>query len=171
MSVPVDPSLEDIASPQKSDVSCCSDTNSSFSRNRYNLRNRGPATFCFMAERECPICLSDVFEKPVVVNCGHTFCGKCIRLSMIKFKNCPICNQILIRSLFLWDTSYTKRLTRKRSPVRPYTRTQMDISVKAKQIKQEKDAIAVLEQDMSDRKVYTSCVASGPNNDPQRTRL
>ncbi|XP_058464833.1 E3 ubiquitin-protein ligase RNF170-like [Malaya genurostris] len=152
MSVPVDPSLENVASPQKSDASCCSDANSCFSRNRYNLRNRDPANFCSVAERECPICLSDVFEKPVVVNCGHMFCGKCIRLSMIKFKNCPICNQKLIRSLFLWDTSYTERLTRKRNPVRPYTRTRMAKNVKAKQIKQEKNANAV-EQDTADRNI------------------
>lgn len=75
--------------------------------------------FTALAEKECPICLSDVFEKPVVVNCGHTFCDSCIQSAMVKHKSCPICNQVLIESLFLSDTSYTRKLTRKnRSPVR-----------------------------------------------------
>lgn len=79
----------------------------------------GPPIFTALAEKECPICLSEVFEKPVVVNCGHTFCDQCIRLAMAKHKSCPLCNQVLIESLFLSDTSYTRKLTRKnRSPDR-----------------------------------------------------
>ncbi|XP_055626592.1 E3 ubiquitin-protein ligase RNF114-like [Toxorhynchites rutilus septentrionalis] len=95
------------------DIDASSSEENSFIQScRYNLRNRGPAKFVTMVERECPICLSKVFEKPVVVNCGHTFCDKCIKLLLEKYKNCPICNQVLIKALFLCDTSYTIRLTR-----------------------------------------------------------
>ncbi|XP_021698281.1 probable E3 ubiquitin protein ligase DRIPH [Aedes aegypti] len=84
-------------------ISCC----------RYNLRNRGSTMFTVLTESECPICLSDVFDKPVVVNCGHTFCGKCIRTTMAKYKNCPMCNQVLIEPLFLSDLRFTRKLTNK----------------------------------------------------------
>uniref|UniRef100_A0A1Q3EVS5 Putative ring finger n=1 Tax=Culex tarsalis TaxID=7177 RepID=A0A1Q3EVS5_CULTA len=87
---------------------------------RYNLRNRGPAPFAKMAEQECPICLSSVYEAPVVLNCEHTICGPCVKRLLVKYKTCPICNTVLIRQLFLNDTSYTRKLTtRNRSPVKP----------------------------------------------------
>uniref|UniRef100_A0A8D8C2T3 (northern house mosquito) hypothetical protein n=1 Tax=Culex pipiens TaxID=7175 RepID=A0A8D8C2T3_CULPI len=91
---------------------------------RYNLRNRGPAPFAKMAEQECPICFSSVYEAPVVLNCEHTICGPCTKKVLAKYKNCPICNTVLIRALFLNDTSYTRKLTkRNRSPVKPTTRS------------------------------------------------
>ncbi|XP_058830205.1 E3 ubiquitin-protein ligase RNF166-like [Topomyia yanbarensis] len=171
MSFPADPDQEEIVvSSRKSDTSCCSD---SLSRNRYNLRNRGPATFLLMAERECPICLSEVFEKPVIVNCGHTFCGKCIRLSLGKFKNCPICNQILIEQLFLNDTSYTKRLTIKdRSPLPTYPRqSKRNTTVNPKISKQGNDALAE-NQITPKRKAHPPKVASEPiGNMFKRTRF
>lgn len=107
-------------------------TSDSISYCRYNLRNRGKLQWDFsmsvvhlhfnvdfsgstmftaLAESECPICLSDVFDKPVVVNCGHTFCRECIRSSMAKYKNCPMCNQVLIEALFLSDLRFTRKLS------------------------------------------------------------
>lgn len=110
--------------PPVRNASTLSSTSISVPSSRYNLRNRGPAPFTKMAERECPICLSSVYVAPVVLNCEHTICGPCVKAVMAKFKNCPICNKVLIRSLFLTDTSYTRKLTvRNRSPVKSVSRT------------------------------------------------
>lgn len=108
--------------PSARKISASSSTSLAAPSCRYNLRNRGPAPFAKMAEQECPICFSSVYEAPVVLNCEHTICGPCVKRLLVKYKTCPICNTILIRQLFLNDTSYTRKLTkRNRSPVKPVT--------------------------------------------------
>lgn len=95
-----------------------------FSSTMLSFRDTGPAPFAKMAEQECPICFSSVYEAPVVLNCEHTICGPCTKKVLAKYKHCPICNTVLIRALFLNDTSYTRKLTkRNRSPVKPTTRS------------------------------------------------
>ncbi|XP_062550416.1 E3 ubiquitin-protein ligase rnf8-like [Armigeres subalbatus] len=98
----------------ETDVLCCSESPIFVSCCRYNLRNRGSTTFTVLTEPECPICLTELFDKPVIVNCGHTFCEKCIRETMVKYKNCPLCNQVLIASLFLSDKRFTQQLINKK---------------------------------------------------------
>lgn len=38
----------------------------------------------------CSICM-DKLENPVMIECTHTFCGKCIFTWILKNKNCPFC--------------------------------------------------------------------------------
>lgn len=40
----------------------------------------------------CPICML-VFYKPVITNCGHTFCHECLRKSVDKYACCPMCRE------------------------------------------------------------------------------
>lgn len=38
----------------------------------------------------CPICL-EIFDTPVSIACGHTFCKSCISISIRKKERCPTC--------------------------------------------------------------------------------
>ncbi|CAD8136223.1 unnamed protein product [Paramecium octaurelia] len=40
----------------------------------------------------CVICLQ-IFYKPIITQCGHNFCGKCISEWMMKKKQCPYCRK------------------------------------------------------------------------------
>ena len=51
-----------------------------------------------LKELECPICL-DIFKNPLIDNCGHTFCKKCIEKFLLNDKNCPF-SKNLIKNLF-----------------------------------------------------------------------
>lgn len=42
----------------------------------------------------CPICL-DYFSDPIVTNCNHKFCSKCIKKWSRKKTTCPICRNEL----------------------------------------------------------------------------
>ncbi|CAK72762.1 unnamed protein product (macronuclear) [Paramecium tetraurelia] len=44
------------------------------------------------SEYMCVICLQ-VFYKPIITQCGHNFCGKCISEWMQKKKQCPYCRK------------------------------------------------------------------------------
>ena len=39
---------------------------------------------------ECSVCL-DIFELPIVLVCGHTFCKKCVELQKQYSNKCPTC--------------------------------------------------------------------------------
>ena len=39
---------------------------------------------------KCTIC-TDIFEKPTVTNCGHTFCKHCIEQWKNQNEKCPLC--------------------------------------------------------------------------------
>ena len=39
---------------------------------------------------ECAVCL-DIFDDPVTITCGHTFCRGCIRCGYNQ--NCPLCKK------------------------------------------------------------------------------
>ena len=41
-------------------------------------------------ELECPICI-ELYELPIVLVCGHTFCRKCLETHKSVSKTCPIC--------------------------------------------------------------------------------
>ncbi|XP_055610165.1 E3 ubiquitin-protein ligase rnf8-B-like isoform X2 [Uranotaenia lowii] len=125
--------------------------NLSTSSCRYNLRNRGPPTFTQLVEQECPICLSEVFIKPVVINCGHTFCGSCIRQVLTRYKNCPICNQLMIQELFLNDTSYTRDLARKQNKAVVTTKLPPSNKLKKDKIIKQKNSVSVVETRKSNR--------------------
>lgn len=40
----------------------------------------------------CQIC-KEVFQGPVSVSCGHSFCSQCIRGSLVHLKKCPSCGE------------------------------------------------------------------------------
>ena len=41
---------------------------------------------------ECPICHEKYMEKPMELQCGHSFCGTCITTWIEQFDDrCPIC--------------------------------------------------------------------------------
>lgn len=48
------------------------------------------------AENNCPFCF-DTLKRPVSINCGHVFCGECMRTYIQKekknFMDCPICRR------------------------------------------------------------------------------
>lgn len=45
-----------------------------------------------ITDMECPICLSVIENTHVVPNCGHRFCGDCIKKSLRTCNNeCPSC--------------------------------------------------------------------------------
>lgn len=67
-------------------------------------------------EFQCPICL-DVLQKPVKTVCGHGFCERCLRLSVIAMldrsecASCPLCRQSLrTDDDVVWDHSVTVRM-------------------------------------------------------------
>ena len=45
-------------------------------------------------EFECPICI-DIFELPIVLCCGHTFCKKCLEIHKENSNKCPICRNYI----------------------------------------------------------------------------
>ena len=44
---------------------------------------------------DCSIC-NDIFENPFVINCGHTFCEKCINKWREEKDDCPLCRSDII---------------------------------------------------------------------------
>ena len=40
---------------------------------------------------ECAICM-DIFDDPISLSCGHTFCRTC--LCDMREKKCPLCNKV-----------------------------------------------------------------------------
>ena len=44
---------------------------------------------------QCIIC-NDIFEIPLVTNCGHTFCKKCIEEWRKQSEKCPICRSDIV---------------------------------------------------------------------------
>ena len=40
----------------------------------------------------CPIC-HEILNDPLITNCGHLFCGRCLQQSGSRVKNCPVCRQ------------------------------------------------------------------------------
>ncbi|XP_050071455.1 E3 ubiquitin-protein ligase RNF114-like [Anopheles maculipalpis] len=78
---------------------------------RYNLRSKGPPRYVQFSDRECPICLED-YSAPVIVNCGHSFCTKCIErcIKTGSLAICPICKDKLVRRLFLYNPEYTNQV-------------------------------------------------------------
>ncbi|KAI9626014.1 hypothetical protein H4Q26_016002 [Puccinia striiformis f. sp. tritici PST-130] len=44
------------------------------------------------AELECPLC-SLVFDSPVTISCGHTFCRSCFLRARDHADHCPVCRQ------------------------------------------------------------------------------
>lgn len=45
-----------------------------------------------MKDLECSICL-EIFQMPIVLICGHTFCRKCIELQKQESNKCPQCRK------------------------------------------------------------------------------
>ena len=45
-------------------------------------------------ELECPICI-ELFQLPIVLSCGHTFCRKCINTHKENCHKCPICRKLI----------------------------------------------------------------------------
>ena len=55
---------------------------------------------------ECPVCMEYYVYPKILSNCGHTVCGKCVRLISKNNEDvqCPICNKLsLIETL---NTNY-----------------------------------------------------------------
>lgn len=67
----------------------------------YNL---GKTCMC-SSDLECPICLES-HQNPIVTNCGHIICGRCMMEYMRYRKSCPICRNPLIKNLFM---TYSKQ--------------------------------------------------------------
>lgn len=40
---------------------------------------------------ECIICADDTYRPVILINCGHTFCEKCVNVH--QFTRCPICKE------------------------------------------------------------------------------
>ena len=75
----------------------------------------------------CTIC-SSIFEKPVTVICGHTFCEVCIVAALRTLPKCPICGypslgfqklntNIAIQSLIDWHTKENPELIGRKSKI------------------------------------------------------
>ncbi|VVC46040.1 Hypothetical protein CINCED_3A005786 [Cinara cedri] len=44
----------------------------------------------FESELQCQICY-EIFIKPIVLNCAHTFCATCIHIWTKRVNRCPVC--------------------------------------------------------------------------------
>ncbi|EGK96623.1 AGAP013215-PA [Anopheles gambiae str. PEST] len=99
-----------------STVSTGSSLGSLSSLHKYNLRSKGPPRYVQFSDSECPICLED-YSAPVIVNCGHSFCSVCIQecIKMAGLALCPICKEQLVKSLFIYDTEYTRHIASRKA--------------------------------------------------------
>lgn len=58
----------------------------------------------------CNICF-EIFIKPTVVNCSHTFCESCIHVWTLRVKNCPICRvEVKTKSYCLTLESFIEKI-------------------------------------------------------------
>ena len=61
----------------------------------------------------CSICLEEITE-PVITNCGHIYCQRCLTQSIQSYKKCPLCKTELsmrdMMSISLEDTSISRSL-------------------------------------------------------------
>lgn len=46
-----------------------------------------------MDPHACPICFGLLVDPYIVVCCGHSFCGHCLRASLAEKDHCPMCRQ------------------------------------------------------------------------------
>ncbi len=54
---------------------------------------------------KCPICC-DIFTNPVITECNHTFCDKCIRRWGIQNSCCPLCRSNVVNNIYRIDYPY-----------------------------------------------------------------
>ena len=59
----------------------------SYNETEYNFVSKDPSQ---IEDLKCPICLELVYE-PVLTNCGHLFCQRCVRSQT----QCPTCRDKL----------------------------------------------------------------------------
>ena len=66
----------------------------------------GGGTFCYkrveyefidetkknLEDLVCPIC-HEILNDPLITNCGHLFCGRCLQRGGSRVKNCPVCRE------------------------------------------------------------------------------
>src|SRR5690606_24269522 len=57
----------------------------------------------------CSICY-DIFTKPVIGNCGHSFCSRCIERWVKSHTNCPTCRKGVSMESFRPDTERQKAI-------------------------------------------------------------
>lgn len=64
------------------------------SKKRKHVSSETPFSGDRLNDFICPICFQ-VIDEPHVTKCGHTFCFKCISLSLEQTNRCPECSKTI----------------------------------------------------------------------------
>uniref|UniRef100_A0A3Q3B363 RING-type domain-containing protein n=1 Tax=Kryptolebias marmoratus TaxID=37003 RepID=A0A3Q3B363_KRYMA len=74
------------------------DLSSRFPVNSRKVLRRSKRTMTSSSSEDltCSICLT-LFDDPVIICCGHSFCRKCITLSLSSQRQCPQCRAAVPR--------------------------------------------------------------------------
>ncbi|CAM1330197.1 Uncharacterised protein g10249 [Pycnogonum litorale] len=62
----------------------------------------------------CPVCL-EIFEKPLIISCGHVFCSQCLKNFDVPEPVCPLCRKTFDPSKSIKAAQMNKTLSSNKS--------------------------------------------------------